>query len=364
MVHIPGHPAPPNLLRQQEEKRKDEQDRQNCETRGGTWDNVRKVCKFPTPEPKEPTPETEIAKRPRPTTPEPTPPPQAPPIIKLTPEERLRAENVRGINIITDEFGNERIQTPFDRETIALREGREFTAAEQIAIKREAAIRGQGLAAQVGVETPIGELQPTELAGTGQTQLRALKGAFDGAVNKGLTFGGAGVAAGLVGGPAAPITVPVGAATGAAVGIVVGAVEGYIDGRDAAIKDQASGNEGAALKQHRGAKTVMTRVIASSWAGRGDKDDLLIVYNTARNDDLRVWAQLQVDTQNNPQLRRGVDGTTTLAAFEEFYGEGGQDEIFQQEFKEALISAPDIERSMFWTSQSDINELAAAAESR
>ena len=157
--------------------------------------------------------------------------------------------------------------------------------------------------------------------------------------------------------PEEVVTVPGAALIGGAIGIVAGGVQGYINARSTAIADQASGFVGAKAKTLRSTKTVMTRSLSNAWSGRGDKEDALIMFNKGWNDALFAYEQLQIDTQNDVQLRRGVDGTTTLQMYLEFFKEGGQGQQFREEAEFAFVSAPDIQRSIFWTNQADINEL-------
>ena len=227
--------------------------------------------------------------------------------------------------------------------------------AEAFGREQEQQRRNILLAEQVGAEIPIGELQPTELAGTEQTLLVAQKGAVDLAITRGLQFAGTAAAAGIVG-TGGTLSVPL-AAAGAAVGIVFGAIEGFYRARSDSITSQARGYEGEKSKIFKSGKTLLTRSLSNAWSGRGDKEDTLLMFNKNGNDMLRAWEQLQVDTQNDVQLRRGVDGTVTLAMYREFFKSRGQWDAFQDELRLAFTSAPNIERSIFWTNQADIKEL-------
>ena len=228
------------------------------------------------------------------------------------------------------------------------------------------------LAEQIGelTGTPTGEFQPSELAGTRQTRLVALQGAAEAAISKGLTFGATAATGALVLGQLGPqvaapeelVTVPGAFVVGGAIGIVTGGIQGYIDARSGSIKSQAEGFVGAKAKTLRSTKTVMTRSLSNAWGGRGDKEDALIMFMKNWNDALDAWGQLQVDTQNDVQLRRGVDGTTTLQMYLEFFKVGGQGQQFKDELDLALVSAPDLERSIFWTTQADINQLTPLPE--
>ena len=195
MVHALG-----KVITEDRERKRLEKARADCKAKGGVFDEATGTCKLPPKETKE-----EVEEEPR--------------------GAGIGAGRVR---VITDEATGEPIGivrngiTTFlprnEIENIVRKDVAKFAPIEGgITVEEEIRQRElEKLATRVGElgGTPIGEFQPSELAGTKQTQLVAFKGAADAAINKGLQFAAAGAAAGLIAGPAAPVTVPVAAAIG------------------------------------------------------------------------------------------------------------------------------------------------------
>ncbi len=296
----------------------------------------------------------------KPTEPEPvaqtTPPP-----VTLGQPEIIRGETGQMTGITTPE-GPSYLGLPAKEiRNIAGKdlEKRELPAGTQEAgtaqAEQERQIEALALQAEIQRidQIPIGQLTPTDLTNRQTYQAALLGGAQAagiGAVGTATTAAGlafAGGKIGAVGGAAGgPIGVGAGAAIGAGIGLVSGAAIGAWRAWSGNIKSQAVGYEQQKRQIAMAVRRDMTKSLSTMWSGRGNNQELV--------DDIRerylagktAWGQLMLDTSQDIQLRREVDGTKTLAQFEQMYAENGELQALLNEAEAALFAPPNEMRAM------------------
>lgn len=297
-----------------------QEERIKCYRAGGVWDPVTETCKLP--EEKEKYPGAVKIKLP-----EPIEEPAAPKPPKIfTAEERAEIEK-QGNTIITDRFGEERIQTPQDikREQAEIRG---MGAAQALQIKEEQQARIQEQIARIG---QLGKLDPAVEADINFSQAAVAGGV--GAIPGLITGAGAGFAAGLAGGPLAPITVPIGVTIGA----VAGAAASFVGGLIGNIKVQQRGELQAADIELRNARTNMRQLAMLASRDPANADVYISQYNQqlTRVHQARRQTKVEVAGDLNSWME---DGREQLADFDAFLQPGGIADVYGQKLAVALAT--------------------------
>lgn len=267
---------------------------------------------------------------------EPIQEPEAPrqPTI-LTPEERARAESERGVNIITDEFGNERIQTREDLEQSQFRAGQPATGGEIIEGRRIAAAEGQQLAGQVGQFDPLG-VSPTGLNFADAATQGAI-GSIPSAIRTAGSLAILGAAGGAAGGP---VTALAGAAIGGAVGFVSGITGGMIGD----LKGQRSDTVTAQQRILDEGKQTMKDWASWAEADPANKARYLAEFNKVSAQIDQAYRQMKLDTSRD--VAKFETALPNLAEFETFYSAGGERDELNNDMRFSLTVPASIDNTI------------------
>ena len=309
--------------------------REACKATGGYWDEETQTCLStkPTPDPFPKSDKTFDITTGKETT------AQAQETNKtLTPEERTALPD--GANIITDRFGNERIQTREDLKKAQedpLFEGGAAQAIQQQEAQAAAQQRLQQLTSTIGT---IGGLKQAQEADINYSQ--ALTAGTVGQLPSILSTAGSFAVGGAIAGGAP--TAGIGAVPGAIIGGGIGIIAGIARGIMGNIKEQQRGELQAAKLELTNARTNMRQLAMLASQDPQNADVYINAYNSQLT---RVYqARRQTKAEVSGDLNAFMeDGREQLANIDLFLQEGGSAEIYGQKMQNALLTGAPIDIS-------------------
>lgn len=283
--------------------------KQQCEAKGGTWDEANNRCIMPEPvKPTGPSPDNTAAIAPKPGTIEATGK------IATLPDNRTFL-NVNKTDIAKLAEGQAQNQLPDNVAPLG-------TAQAQL----EQQLQLQAALQQLGTPGAITAAQQADInIGEALTAgaARVLPGLAGGAA--------AGAAAGLVGTGGA-LSIPAAGVVGAA-----GAVGGFVSGVLSNIKEQQQGEIGAATVELTNARTNMRQLAMLASRDPSNADMYVQLFNEQLTRVHQARAQIKAETTGN--LNSYInDGRKELAEFDAFLREGGIADVYAQKFTAAINS--------------------------
>lgn len=284
-----------------------------CRLDGGRWDEATQRCIFP-PKEEEVIPEQERD-------------------VKLSDEEK--ANLPAGANVITDIFGNERIQTREEankaKGTAEL--GVDSTSKEDIQARAAARREGAALAGQVGEFGQLGiGATPLDFE---QAAISATISSIPAAIRLGAT---AGLGIGALGGTAVfpGIGTTVGATAGAAIGAGAGFIAGIVGGMTSNLASQRRDNTTAQQRTLDEGKQTMKDWATLATNDPANKARYLAEYNKVSAQINQAYRQMKLDTSED--VAKFETALPNLAEFESFYAAGGERDALDVEMRNALTS--------------------------
>ena len=240
------------------------------------------------------------------------------PLTKIDP-----ATVPKGANIVTDRFGNERIQTPAD-----VAEFGGESARHALERKEQQQREGQGLAGQVGQFDPLA-VAPTDISQT-EALTTGIVGSIPRALALAVTAGGAAFVTG------GAVTGGIGAVPAGIIGAAAGFIAGITGGMISNFKSQRSDTTTAQQRVLDEGKQTLMDWVTLARADPSKRMEYLARFNQQLALINHAFRQMKLDTSRD--LAKFETAVPNLAEFNTFYSVGGERDALIQEMRNALLA--------------------------